>query len=114
MKTIFLKIIALFFLTILLTSNILNLHVYLHEQEDNQELRDTCQNEDDDQHDSCDLCLLALQLNNLDFNNTLEFSYENLTQVINYEKVDVVTYKTPYYDQRFSHHHRNKAPPTLI
>ncbi|WP_299367156.1 hypothetical protein [Winogradskyella sp.] len=114
MKNIFIKIIALFFLSILLTSNVLNLHVYLHEHEQHQCFADSDENHEDEENTPCELCLLVLNLNSLDYNNSLEFSYKSDIPLINNFRKDHLVYQKLNYDQLFSEHHRNKAPPHLI
>jgi len=115
MKNKFLKIIALFFLTILLSNNVLNVHTYLHQKEVQNHLTNSCgDNNDEEQELPCDLCHLALQLNNLDYNNSLEFSYENDIQVFQLVKIDNNSGKNSLSEQQFYNRKRNKAPPTLI
>ena len=115
MKNILVKIIALFFLSILLTSSVLNLHVFFHEQDQHHCLATSEDHHDDEDEDTpCDLCLLVLNLNNLDYNNSLEFSYENNIQLINNFRAHSLVYQNQNYDQFFSENQRNKAPPHLI
>lgn len=115
MKNEFLKIIALFFLTILLSSNVLNVHTYLHHKEVQNHLTDSCgDNNDEEQELPCDLCHLALQLNSLDYNNSLEFSYENDLQVFQLIKTENSSSNDVLVEQQFYNRNRNKAPPALI
>ena len=115
MKNEFLKIIALFFLTILLSSNVLNVHTYLHQKEVQNHLTDSCSgNNDEEQELPCELCHFALQLHNLDYNNSLEFSYENNLQVWQRVKTENFSGNDELAEQRFYNRNRNKAPPALI
>ncbi|MEO1030494.1 MAG: hypothetical protein AAFX55_03765 [Bacteroidota bacterium] len=114
MKKVYLKIITLFFLTVLLTSNILNLHVlFNHDEHYSGNLCEHHENEDEEDT-SCELCLLVLNLNSLDYNNCLEFSYESHIQITNNFGKDLLAHKKLYYGRLFSEHHRNKAPPHFI
>jgi len=115
MRNTFLKILALFFLTILLTSNVLNLHIYIHEQENSHCLVDSCENNEDNKKDTpCQLCLLALNLNNLDYNNTTEFSLKNHTSIIEHNRKEILTYQELNYNQLSLNDNKNKAPPYHI
>lgn len=114
MKNSLLKIFSLFFLTILLSSNVLNVHVYLHQQEENFQFSDGCADDDDNQDDPCDLCLLALNLNELDYNNSLEYSYHNDSQIIHNYNEELIIYKQSNYELFYSEYGNNKAPPYLI
>lgn len=115
MKNKFLKITALFFLTILLSSNVLNVHTYLHQKEVQNHLTDSCgDNNDEEQELPCNLCHLAFQLNSLDYNNSLEFSYENNLQVFQLVKTENISDNNVLAEQQFYKHIRNKAPPALI
>ena len=115
MKNVFFKITALFFLSILLASSVLNLHVYFHDHEHDHYVGNFDEHHDEDEDDApCELCLLVLNLNNLDYNNTLEFSYESDTQIITYNRKEVLNYSKSHYNQLFSDHNRNKAPPRFI
>ncbi|WP_422104698.1 hypothetical protein [Winogradskyella sp.] len=114
MKKVYLKIITLFFLTVLLTSNILNLHVlFNHDEHYSVNFCEHHENEDEEDT-SCDLCLLVLNLNSLDYNNSLEFSYESHIQITNNFGKDLLVHKKLYYGRLFSEHNRNKAPPHFI
>jgi len=114
MKENFIKILSLFFLTILLTSNILNLHVYAHQQDDNTCITKSCENENDEKDVPCELCLLALNLNDLDYNNTSEFLSKDLTTTAQYLKEEVLTSQEFYFEQIALNKNRNKAPPYFI
>ena len=113
MNKIYLKIIALFFLSILLTSNILNLHVFFNDH-DTHCLTQYSEYDEENEDTPCELCVLVLNLNNLDYNNSATFSFESDTQIIAYHRKEVSTYKAVYRDRLFSDHNRNKAPPYLI
>ena len=116
MKKVFIKTIALFFLSILLTSNVLNLHVFFHDHEHDHDhyFGNLGEHHNDENNAPCDLCLLVLNLNNLDYNKGLEFSFESDNLIINNFKKDLLVYKRSYYKELFSKHNRNKAPPHLI
>lgn len=118
MKRGLVKIAALFFLTILLASNFVNLHVYFHH--DVQEL-DHCQgichsnenDEDENQDTPCELCHLAFQLNNLDYNTSLEFSFDGLTYIQHTYKKEFTCYIEQLFKEYYFNSNKNKAPPYL-
>ncbi len=114
MKHFFIKISSLFFLTLLLSSNIVNLHVYFHNQI--QEL-EQCQNHDDEQHSDdvpCDLCVIAFNLNNLDFNNTSGVSFESLIPTQQHIQKKILGFVASLHNQFHFNKNRNKAPPHLV
>ncbi len=113
MKSLFVKISSLFFLVVLLCSNVTNLHVYFHEHETSD-----CQNyengNENEESTPCDICLLAFNLNNLDYNNSLEFSYEIATITKQPTQKEVLSYSNLLHKTLYLNKNRNKAPPTLL
>ncbi len=111
----FYKLISLFFLTILLSSNVLNVHAYLH-QEENQCITDSCQNSENENEEEapCDLCLLAISFNNLDYHNTTAFSFENSVPIIEHNREKALIYQELNCDLLALSSNRNKAPPHHI
>ena len=116
MKTYLTKILSVFFLTILLISNIVNLHVFSHEQ-----IHELCCHEHDLDHNEgendedtpCDICIIAIHLNNLDYNTTLEFSFENSNKIQHSPEKNILGYVEIFQKQLHSNKNRNKAPPLL-
>ncbi|TYA71523.1 hypothetical protein [Seonamhaeicola marinus] len=114
MKSYLAKISSIFFLTILLASNIVNLHVYFHH--DSHEY-DHHQN-DDSNHDSednkqCDICLVAFNLNNLEYSTTPQFSFENNNSIPHLQEQNEIVYVDSFYQKFYLNQNRNKAPPYL-
>ncbi|GAA4230673.1 hypothetical protein GCM10022291_01390 [Postechiella marina] len=115
MKLYLLKISSILFLTIILLSKVVNLHAYSHNQA--QELSH-CQNNDlDNDHNQnkegvpCDLCLLVINLNNLDYNNSLEFSFKS-TPITEIDiKENVLNYINLIPQKSYLNKQKNKAPP---
>ncbi|WP_299522379.1 hypothetical protein [Winogradskyella sp.] len=107
------KIIALFFLTILLTSSVLNLHIFFHDHDHDHYFGNLGDHHKEQKDTPCELCLLVLNFSDLDYNNSLEFSYESDIQIINNFRKDLLIHKKLYYNQLFSEHNKNKAPPHL-
>jgi len=117
MKNTFIKISAFVLLSILLTSNILNLHIHIHE-DDKSHCINSSEQEHDDDHDednnTCELCLLALNLNSLDYYHPTVFSVENISSVDWYNKDTIKNYQQLSYSLLVSDNNRNKAPPHQI
>ncbi|BAO77493.1 hypothetical protein [Winogradskyella sp. PG-2] len=91
------------------------MHSYLHHKEVQNHLTDSCGDDnDEDQELPCNLCLLAINLNSLDYNNSIEFSYENDLQIFKLIKTYNVSGNDYLTDQQFYNRNRNKAPPALI
>ncbi len=113
MKGLLVKISSIFFLVVLLCSNVTNLHVYFHEHETSD-----CQNYDNgdegEEKAPCDICSLAFNLNNLDYNNSLEFSYESSTITEQPTQKKVISYNNLPHKALYLNKNRNKAPPTLL
>ena len=115
MNHTFYKIASYFFLSILLLSNVANIHVYSHHQDESL-YSDSCQNDSDDNNtdDPCELCLLALNLNNLDYHFFIRFSIEDNIQIAEYNKDSLATYQELGYSQLALNSNRNKAPPYRV
>lgn len=113
MKTGFIKIASIFFLTVLLASNVVNLHVYFHEQA--KELGHL-QNDGNDSNSEipCDLCYISINLNNLDFDNTPEFSFKVSTLIQHVPAENIFGNVELFYKQLYLNNNRNKAPPYLV
>lgn len=109
MKRFLAKILSIFFLTILLASNMLSLHVYFHDEI--QELNH-CQNDHDNEEEApCDTCILAFNLTNLDYNNNPEFSFENLTLIQQVLQKKQLGYVETLHKRLCLSSNKNKAPP---
>ncbi|WP_299128779.1 hypothetical protein [uncultured Winogradskyella sp.] len=114
MKNIFIKIGAIFFLAILLTSNVLNLHIYAHQDIDNQcFIEDEHNEERNNNKDSCEICHIALSLNGLDYHfSSLPNFQNNLTVLNTYRDNDILV--SPNHGIIALTNNRNKAPPYRI
>ncbi len=110
MKLHLIKISTIFFLTILLASNVINLHIYFHD--DIQELSH-CNNDENEEEAPCDICHIAFNLNNLDYNNSLQFSFKSLNQTQPLTQNKVSGYVEILQKQLYLNKNRNKAPPHL-
>ncbi|WP_431157674.1 hypothetical protein [Winogradskyella poriferorum] len=113
MRKNFIKFIALFFLSLLLTSNTIGLHVYLHHENSDQTTSNT-QDHDNDQEIPCEICLIAINLNSLDYDNSFEYKFVGLSNDDTFNKKDVIGYYDSFYNPILSFSRRNKAPPYLI
>ncbi|WP_299550296.1 hypothetical protein [Seonamhaeicola sp.] len=118
MKNSFIKIASIFFLTVLLASNVVNLHIYFHEQ---VEALNNCQNNDSENHDNeedsdipCDLCHIAFTLNGLDYNKAPEFSIKSTVFTQQYTLKDLTVHVELLHEQPCLNNNRNKAPPSLV
>ena len=115
MKPAYYKIIAYFFLSILTIGISSSLHVF-HHHDHHSALKNNTTNDEDDHKDDepCELCLLSLQFNNLDY-----LDIDNATIVENAEDLLLNSIKTTLPRELFilDYHLRcekNKAPPILI
>lgn len=81
-----------------------------------QKIEHSQNNDDNEGHNEapCDLCLIAFNLNNLDFNNTLEFSFESLNIIQQITQKKVLGYTEILQNQLYLNKNRNKAPPYLV
>lgn len=117
MKYFFVKIASIFFLTVLLASNTVNLHVYFHgEIEDVSHYQNDYSDHNDDNNDKktpCDLCLLAFNLNSLDYNNGLEFSFKSINNTEELPHKEILSYVELLHKKSYLHKLKNKAPPYL-
>ena len=114
MKNTFAKILSLFFLTIILASHTLNLHVYSHQDDETHSSIDTEHNSDDKENSTCDLCLLVTNLNDLDYTNTLEYTYNNKGVTLPFINQKGFNYCNPNHTSLFLSFNNNKAPPYRI
>lgn len=115
MKNYIIQISSLFFLVVLLASNTINLHVYFHEQELSHCQDDnTNHNGDENEEETpCDICLIAFNLTNLDYNNTPVFSFKKLTKTQQIPENKIFGYVETLHKQSYLNKNRNKAPPYL-
>jgi len=114
MKHYLVKISSFFFLVLLLASNITSLHIYFHEQELSHCLNDDNHNNDENEEEApCDICLVAFNLTNLDYNNSLEFSFKSFIQIQQIPEKILLGYVETLHKQRYFNKNKNKAPPYL-
>lgn len=117
MKVFLTKISSIFFLTILLASNIVNLHIYSHDQIQDfgcHQIDDLDHNESENDKDTpCDICIIAINLHNLDYNTSLELSFENSNKIQHLPQKNTVDYVEKFQKQPYLSKNRNKAPPSL-
>ncbi|MEM9681250.1 MAG: hypothetical protein AAF901_13085 [Bacteroidota bacterium] len=76
---------------------------------------DSSHNHDDGHKDDpCKLCLLVLNLNNLDYYNPIEFSFEDDASIFGHNRKEVLIYQELKHDQLALLCNKNKAPPYYI
>jgi hypothetical protein len=106
------KILAYFFLTFLLVGLTSNLHVYSHHDVSSIQIDlDKEKDNHDEDEPSCDICLLALQLNQLDYldtDNDTDFQNPSTTLIASVENLQ--THGLFIFDYNLECD-KNKAPP---
>mgnify|MGYP001803566051 CR=1 FL=1 len=115
MKEAIIKIGLLFFLITLLISNVINLHIYFHHEDDCHSSIDFCHSDGDNEDDSsCDLCILAVNLNNLNYKNvSFIFIDDNNILLADYSEKNF-SYQELDFNRLFKYRSKNKAPPYHI
>lgn len=119
MKSLLGKILSVFLLTILLTGNVFSLHIYFHGQEDleinHSENHLTDHNGCDNEEEApCEICFIAFNLNNLDYNNTHTFAFESLTQIQQAPNKKALSFVEILQKRLYLNKNRNKAPPYIV
>lgn len=115
MKNTFLRILSLFFLTILLSSNFVNLHVLFHNHTSIEVCHNHSHNNSDDntEKESCQLCVITQCLNHLNYHLDFNSSFQPETTTDCDELLAVSSYSKFFYDKNIFSHNKNKAPPYL-
>ena len=110
------KIISYFLLSIILLGINVNLHVYSHLNEGPEGFAGACKKHDHDDgaDNSCKICLLTTNLNNLDYFSSSEISIEHNTTVTELYNGQAFLVQKLHYKNLFLNSNRNKAPPYLI
>ncbi len=109
MKRFLAKILSVFFLTILLSSNMLSLYVYFNDEV--QELNHCQSDHDNKEKTPCITCILAFSLTNLNYNNNPEFSFESLTLIQQVLQKKQLVYVETLHKRLCLSSNKNKAPP---
>lgn len=113
MKNALLRILSLFFLTVLLSSNFVNLHVLFH----NHTSKEVCDshshnnNDDNTENESCQLCIITQCLNHLNYNLDFNSSFQPKITTEFDESLSESSYSKFFYDKNNFSHNKNKAPP---
>jgi len=120
MKVPFKKIMSTFFLAILLSCNIVGLHVFFHDHDhhsmhEDHDHSEHHENESDssDTETECDLCKIASFFYNLDFNNNTQNVFTETIIVQQNISKKVYGYVKTFNHQFYLDHNRNKAPPYI-
>lgn len=106
------KILAYFFLTFLLVGLTSNIHIYSHHNvAENQRASDTENDSHNEDEQSCEICLLALQLNQLDYLDSDYFTdLENPNPIIITSCENLIEQELFIFDYNLECD-KNKAPP---
>ncbi|WP_248723388.1 hypothetical protein [Seonamhaeicola sp. ML3] len=117
MKVNFKKISSVILLTLLTTSNVIGIHAFFHDQgfETNHSFNNQNEHDNENEEDTpCDICILAFNINSLDYNTSLEFVYKNSISTQQITNSKALGYVELFLNQNFISKNRNKAPPTLV
>lgn len=115
MKSFFIKISALFFLSILLASNVATLHIYIHDEAQSlsHHENDLGCNDGNDEDTPCDICVIAFNINNLNYSYTPQFSFTPKDIAVKIASKKTFGYVNILQKQLYLNKNRNKAPPQL-